>query len=33
VTKQFEEVIRQDIATLIAKFKEIKPKGEFVIIF
>jgi 16S rRNA (cytidine1402-2'-O)-methyltransferase len=33
VTKKFEEVIRQDIATLIAKFKATKPKGEFVIIF
>ena len=33
VTKKFEEVLRGDISILIEKFKALKPRGEFVVIF
>ncbi len=33
ITKKFEEVIRDKISSMIQKFKEHKPRGEFVIMF
>ncbi len=33
ITKKFEEVIRANISDVIQRFKESKPKGEFVLIF
>ena len=32
ITKKFEEFIRGSISELIAKFRSVKPKGEFVIV-
>lgn len=33
ITKKFEEVIRAGISSIIERFRQTKPRGEFVIIF
>ena len=33
VTKKFEEIVRGPVSTVLQRFKTLKPKGEFVVIF